>query len=127
MIHLVSYDVERGDGLPFHDEQFSVVSMLAVFEHIEIKRLVALLTDTRRILTPDGRLILTTPTKIAHSVLRAMAKIRLVSPIEIEEHKTCLYTAEILDVMAKAGFSSDHVTHGYFQCWLNQWLIAVKR
>ena len=125
-IHLIRHDVERGEKLPFHRDQFAVVSMLAVFEHIELERLVALLDEARSILRPGGRLILTTPTKIAHSVLRAMAKVHLVSPIEIAEHKTCLSLREIFHVMDRAGFSLQHVTHGYFQLRLNQWVSAVK-
>lgn len=124
--HFVYYDVERGDRLPFQDNQFSVVSMLAVFEHIEIGCLIALLSDVKRIMKPGGQLILTTPTKIAHSVLRVMAKFHLVSPIEIAEHKTCLSLVEIFRVMDRAGFPSHHVTHGYFQLRLNQWVSAIK-
>lgn len=125
-LQLIRYDVEHGGNLPFRDDQFSVVTMLAVFEHIEITRLVALLSEVRRILQPGGRLILTTPTKMAHSLLRGMAKVYLVSPIEIAEHKTCLSLTEILQVILQAGFSSDHATHGYFELYLNHWLSVVK-
>lgn len=125
-VQLIRYDVEHGGRLPFFDDQFSIVTMLAVFEHIEITRLVALLSEVRRVLKPEGRLILTTPTKTAHSLLRGMAKVYLVSSIEIAEHKTCLSLAEILRVIEQAGFSSDHATHGYFELYLNHWLSVAK-
>ncbi|MEP7151746.1 MAG: methyltransferase domain-containing protein [Nitrospira sp.] len=125
-LQLIRYDVEHGGHLPFRDDRFSVVTMLAVFEHIEIIRLVALLSEVRRILQPGGRLVLTTPTKIAHSLLRGMAKAYLVSPIEIAEHKTCLSLAEILHVIEQAGFASSHAAHGYFELYLNHWLSVVK-
>ena len=63
---------------------------------------------------------------MAHSLLRGMAKVYLVSPIEIAEHKTCLSLTEILQVILQAGFSSDHATHGYFELYLNHWLSVVK-
>ncbi len=125
-LQLIRYDVEHGGALPFHDDHFSVVTMLAVFEHIEITRLVALLGEVRRILQPGGHLVLTTPTKIAHSLLRGMAKVYLVSPIEIAEHKTCLSLDGIFAVIEQAGFSSSHATHGYFELYFNHWLSVVK-
>ena len=125
-LQLIRYDIEHGGALPFHDDHFSVVTMLAVFEHIEITRLVALLSEVRRILQPGGRLVMTTPTLIAHSILRGMAKVYLVSPIEIAEHKTCLSLVEILQVIQQAGFASSQVAHGYFELYLNHWLTVVK-
>lgn len=125
-LQLIRYDVEHGGHLPFRDDQFSVVTMLAVFEHIDIIRLVALLSEVRRVLQPGGRLVLTTPTKIAHTLLRGMAKVYLVSAIEIAEHKTCLSLAEILHVMEQGGFHPTHMTHGYFELYLNHWLSVVK-
>ena len=50
-VQLIRHDVEHG-GHHFRDDQFSVVTMFAVFEHIDIIRLVALLSEVRRVLQP---------------------------------------------------------------------------
>lgn len=80
-ITLINYDIEIEDMLPFESEYFDVVTMLAVFEHIESKRLVELLGEIYRILKPGGMYIMTTPAFWTDSLLRFMAKLRLVSPI----------------------------------------------
>src|SRR5690606_40303587 len=61
-ITLVRHDVEAEDSLPFPPEHFDVVTMLAVFEHVDPDRLLSLLVEIRRVLKPGGVYILTTPT-----------------------------------------------------------------
>lgn len=80
-------DIETMDRLPFEDAYFDVVTMLAVFEHIEPERLVALVADIRRILRPGGVYILTTPVAWADGLLRVLAKLHMVNPILVAEHK----------------------------------------
>lgn len=43
--------------LPFEDESFEVVTMLAVLEHLNHP--LAIIKEIRRVLTPNGKLILT--------------------------------------------------------------------
>ena len=73
--------------MPFDDDYFDVVTMLAVFEHIAPERLGNVLKEISRVLKKGGMYIMTTPAVWTDSILRVMAKLRLVSPVEIAEHK----------------------------------------
>lgn len=125
-IRLVNHDVEADQRLPFPDNFFTVVTMLAVFEHIEPDRLARLLQEVRRALMPGGVYILTTPAAWTDRLLRLMAKLRLVSPAEIEEHKDAYTHAKVFDFLLKADFSKEKIQMGYFEFYLNIWATAVK-
>ena len=60
-IDIIDFDLERDRALPFDDNYFEVVTMLAVLEHIEPERLGTLMVETSRVLKPDGTFIITTP------------------------------------------------------------------
>jgi len=123
-IHLKRYDIEQEDILPFDNGYFDVMTMLAVFEHIEPKRVVSLLKEIQRVLKPDGMFIMTTPASWTDTLLKFMAKLRLVSPVEIEEHKGT-YTAQKIASMLKAGgFPKELIRYGYFECFMNIWVVA---
>ena len=125
-ITLVRHDVEAEDSLPFPPEHFDVVTMLAVFEHVEPDRLLPLLAEIHRVLKPGGVYILTTPTPWADPVLRVMAKVGLVSRVEIEEHKDAYTHETIADLLRQAGFPPDKIRLGYFEFFMNTWGAATK-
>ena len=112
--------------LPFEDGFFSVITMLAVTEHLNPTSLVTLFQETRRALRPGGRLIITTPASWSDGLLHAMAATGLVSAEEIEEH-VYAYTQPLLGwYFGKAGFEMNKVTFGYFECRLNIWATADR-
>jgi len=123
-IHLKRYDVEQEGILPFDNEYFDVVTMLAVFEHIEPKRVVNLLKEIQRVLKPGGMFIMTTPASWTDKLLKFMAKLRLVSPVEIEEHKDTYTTQRIASILESAGFKREHTSTGYFELFMNIWAIS---
>jgi len=57
---LLRHDIELTPW-PFPDEHFSVVTMLAVLEHLHPERVTEVLCEARRVLTPPGALVLTCP------------------------------------------------------------------
>jgi ubiquinone/menaquinone biosynthesis C-methylase UbiE len=74
------------NSLPFPDESFQVVTMLAVLEHIDNER--EILQEIYRVLIPDGKLVLTVPSVWSQPVLEFLAyKLKIVSEAEIRDHK----------------------------------------
>lgn len=125
-INLINHDNEQEDKLPFENDFFDVVTMLAVFEHIEPEKLPNLLREIKRILKPGGIYVLTTPAVWTDRLLRFLAKIHLVSPAEIEEHKDAYSFKKIANFLTQAGFSKDKLEFGYFELFMNIWTRATK-
>lgn len=121
---LVHFDIEESRPLPFDDQTADVISLLAVFEHIEHERLEYLFREIFRCLKPSGVCIVTTPSVWSDPLLRLLARLRVVSPAEIEEHKEFLTTPVILDLFRKAGFF--RTEHGFFEFFLNRWFVLKK-
>jgi SAM-dependent methyltransferase len=112
--------------LPFEDEYFNVVTMLAVVEHLNPQSLITLFAEVHRILKPTGMLIITTPAAWSGGILNAMARLGLVSAEEIREH-VYLYTLPLLGwYFGKAGFAMERVHFGYFEFMLNLWAVAER-
>ena len=119
-------DLGADPNLPFEDDFFGVVTMLAVVEHLDPDILTELLRESYRVLQPGGRLILTTPAAWSDGLLRFMARLNLVSAEEIDEHKFS-YTLPLLGwCFGQAGFSMHRVEFGYFEFFLNLWAVAIR-
>jgi SAM-dependent methyltransferase len=125
-IQWTTLDLNREPSLPFEDGFFSVITMLAVVEHLNPASLVKLFSEAYRTLEPGGVLIITTPSAWSDGLLRLMAKLRLVSAEEINEH--CFaYTLPLLGwYFGRAGFAMNKVRFGYFEFMLNMWAVAKR-
>jgi SAM-dependent methyltransferase len=125
-IHWHTLDLNSEPYLPFEDEFFQVVTLLAVIEHLNPSSLVTLFRDIYRTLFPGGLLILTPPAAWSDKVLRWMSHLNLVSPEEIEEH-VFAYTLPLLGwYFGSAGFQKANVRFDYFELFLNTWAIARR-
>ena len=121
-----SLNLNEISTLPFDDEYFSTITLLAVIEHLDPVNLVRLFTECHRVLKKDGVLILTTPSAWSDRLLKFMAKISLVSKEEINEH-VFAYTLPLLGwYFGKSGFDMMKVRFGYFEWLLNMWAVAGK-
>ncbi len=123
---LIGLDFEVEPILPFKNNFFNIVTMLAVIEHMEFNKAITLISEIYRTLESEGRYILTTPCPWSEIILNIMSKIGLVSPEEIAEHK--VYYSHILlrKILTDAGFKNDLIRTGYFEFNLNIWAYAVK-
>lgn len=119
-------DIEMVDRFPFDDGYFDIVTMLAVFEHIDPGRLVHLMAEIKRVLKPGGLCVLTTPAAWTDAVLRTLAALRLVDPAMIDEHKDAYSHAKIAAILERAGFARDRMRFGYFEMFMNVWATARK-
>jgi cyclopropane fatty-acyl-phospholipid synthase-like methyltransferase len=76
------------DRFDFPDGCFDQVSILAVLEHIALDQVDTLFREFSRILTPGGRVLITTPTPAAKPVLEFLAfKLKIISAPEIADHR----------------------------------------
>ena len=126
-ITLISFEIEKEERIPFENNYFDVVSMLAVFEHLEPERLVKIHKEIYRILKPGGMYIMTTPAFWTDRLLRFLAKIRLISEVEIKEHKGIYNFSKISSVLQQACFDKEELKFGYFEIFMNTWVTATKR
>lgn len=130
-----SVDFNRGGGnaifpqnskchLPFENESFEVITMLAVLEHLNYP--LEMLKQIARVLKPNGVLILTVPSHLAKPVLEFLAyKLKIVSEAEIRDHKAYYDKKDLQNLIAQV--PSLHLnTHKYFQFGMNNFAIVSK-
>jgi SAM-dependent methyltransferase len=125
-LKLIEYDVQLGGELPFPVDHFDVVTMLAVFEHLEPPVLSRLLAEIRRVLKPGGIYVLTTPAHWTEWLLKLLRRLRLVSHEEIDEHQGAYRHSAIRSYLEGAGFASERIRTGYFEAGVNTWATAAK-
>ena len=125
-IKLQRFNIEKENKIDFPDEYFDVVTMLAVLEHIDPGVLSGRIKEIHRVLKPRGSFIITTPASWTVPILSVMAKLKLISPAEIREHKVLYSRSSVLDVVTKSGFDHEKIVSGYFELFMNIWLRAEK-
>jgi len=119
-------DLNSAPILPFDPGFFSAITLLAVVEHLDPRRMVELFKECRRVIVPGGLLVLTTPAAWSAGLLRWMGRARLVSNEEIEEH-VFAYTLPLIGwYFGAAGFEMVNLRFGYFELGLNLWATAVR-
>ncbi|MGV0025842.1 class I SAM-dependent methyltransferase [Phormidesmis priestleyi] len=114
------------DGvLPFEDESFDVVTMLAVLEHIEQEK--PILREIHRVLRNNGKLVITVPSVWSQPVLEFLSyRLKIISEAEIRDHKRYYDRQKLRKVLVEeTDFQEFH--HQYFQCWMNNFCTVVKR
>jgi len=125
-IESFTLDLEVKPRLPFEDNFFEAVTLLAVVEHLDPAHMAALFKEIYRVLKPGGQVILTTPAAWSDGLLKFMARINLVSAEEIQEHAYA-YTLPLLGwYFGQAGFEMTKTKFGYFEFMFNMWATAQK-
>ena len=122
----VKQDIELNAKLSFPDKTFSAVTALAMIEHIEPSLASQLFTEIHRVLKPDGFYIMTTPAPWTNAILKILAQLRLVSPIEINDHKNLYSVSYLTNLLKETGFREEKIRHGFFELGMNIWLTAKK-
>lgn len=125
-IVLINHYIEKEENLPFKENFFDVVSMLAVFEHIEPEQLVRIHREINRILKLGGIYVMTTPAFWTDGLLKFLAKLRLISGVSISEHKDSYNRSKVSSVLQDAGFTKNNLQFGFFELFMNMWGTAVK-
>lgn len=125
-IESFTLDLEIEPRLPFENDYFESVTLLAVVEHLDPALMAKLFKEIYRVLKPEGMVILTTPAAWSDGLLKFMARVGLVSAEEIHEHAYA-YTLPLLGwYFGQAGFEMTKTKFGYFEFMLNMWATAKK-
>lgn len=119
--------------LPFPDETFDGIYNLGVMEHFTESEITRILNEFRRVLKPNGKIVLFWPHARATSVLvlslchqflrSAMKSDRQLHPKEISHMKSHRHAKEIL---AGAGFEVCDYRFGPADLWVQAIITAVK-
>lgn len=116
--------IKLDNKLPFHKNSFDFVTMLAVLEHLDHP--VEIVREIERILKPEGKLILTVPSKYSKPVLKFLAyKLKIVNEEEINDHKK-YYNYKDLEKLFKETDKLKIQKHRYFQFYMNNFCVAQK-
>lgn len=125
-IKQIPFELKTGEKLQFEDGYFNVVSLLAVIEHLNSGLSEWTLKEAYRVLSPGGILLITVPPKRVDGLLRLMAKLKLVSAEEINEHQQMFDPEELKRQLKLAGFTDEHINIRYWMFGLNLFAEAIK-
>jgi len=111
--------------LPFEDQTFDKIFLLAVLEHVVIDQVDKLFSEFRRILKNGGQIILTTPTPKSQLLLEFLAfKLKIISQAEIADHKKYYDKTDILSIAKQTKLKL--VNYKLFQFGLNSRAVLEK-
>ena len=114
-----------GAPLPFTDNEFDAVLLVAVLEHLNHR--VEILKEIKRVLKPGGTLVMTVPTWAAKPILEFLAfKVKIVSEEGVREHKTYFWKQELIEAFLAAGFKREHIKAHYFELGVNLSAVVSK-
>ena len=126
-VNLINYNVESDGFLPFKDSSFSVVTMLAAFEHIEPLLLVKLIDEIYRVLVPDGEYIITVPAAWTDKLLWVLGKLNIVNNDLYSEHKDYYNVSKVRSIIERTKFGKNaEMQYGYFEIFMNIWVTMKK-
>ena len=109
--------------LPFDNNSFDVVTMIAVLEHLEHP--IEIMNEISRVLKPNGALIITVPSVWSQPVLEFLSfGLGIVSRDEIADHKLYHNRLSLEFLARKSGLKINE--HKYFQLWMNNFCTFSK-
>ena len=125
-MNLIKSEFNVGAVLPFADSFFNVVTLLAVAEHLEPKVAIVLFQEVRRVLSPDGILIITVPWGKADLFFKFLSKIKFLSSVEVNDHRQFYNRSAIRNQLLLAGFEDGKITTKKFELGLNLFVLVKK-
>lgn len=122
---MILQSADLNQHIPLPDNTLDVATSLAVLEHLSNRE--QHLREVYRVLKPDGRLLLTTPTPANKPLLEFLAfRLHVIDATEITDHKCYLSGEDLRQLLVKIGFSNDQITTSTWQFGLNNFVVAIK-
>lgn len=125
-IFIKKYDIEKNGLEFFGNEYFDVVTMLAVFEHLDTGSLPYIIKEIKRVLKFNGAFILTTPAAWSNGILKVLSRLKLINTMLFEEHKEFYDEKKISLALVEGGFSKENIKFGNFELFMNIWSMAIR-
>jgi 2-polyprenyl-3-methyl-5-hydroxy-6-metoxy-1,4-benzoquinol methylase len=75
---------EFHEGMPFENNSFDTITLLATLEHMQNKDAAA--REIRRLLSPGGRVVITVPSVVVDRILDILLVLQVVDGMSLEEH-----------------------------------------
>lgn len=120
-ISFVECNIER--TLPFPDNEFDCVTILAVLEHLEYPK--EIIKECNRVLRPGGRIIVTIPSNYSKPLLLALAGIGLISREEVYGHRHYFSKKEIEKMLLDSRFKK--IISGHYNLFMNLLFVFEKQ
>jgi SAM-dependent methyltransferase len=112
--------------LPFEKSSFNKIFMLASLEHLAPETADRLFEEFSRVLTEDGKIILTTPTPLGKHILEFMAfRLGVISAEEVADHKKYYGKTDLEEFAHKHGYIIN--TYKTFQLGGNSLCVLEKK
>jgi 2-polyprenyl-3-methyl-5-hydroxy-6-metoxy-1,4-benzoquinol methylase len=106
-------------------KKYDIILATAILEHIQNDQ--NFVSSCYEMLNDGGLLVITTPSIWSQPVLEFLAyKIHLIEEVEIRDHKRYYDKKMLMELMTKAGFTKENITHEYFEIKMNNFIIAKK-
>jgi ubiquinone/menaquinone biosynthesis C-methylase UbiE len=119
-ISLIRYKIEK--QLPFPDNEFDCITMLAVLEHLDYPDEV--IDECRRVLRPGGKLIITIPTIYSKPLLLTLSAMTIISREEIVTHKNYFGKKQLEGILSSSGLTK--VISRYYNIRFNLLVVYEK-
>ncbi|MBI3443132.1 glycosyltransferase [Candidatus Woesebacteria bacterium] len=120
-ISLIQSDAGKLGNL-FPKKSFDKIVALAVIEHLTSPN--KFLSDCFKLLKNRGSLIITTPDPASKPILEVLARLKIIDPKEIKDHKTYFAPKRLINLMKDAGFNK--TLHKSFLLGFNGLFVATK-
>lgn len=122
-LNLVKSDFSN--PLPLDNNLADYIISTAVVEHLSDPLLH--MKEIERVLKPGGKLLLTTPSKLAKPLLEFMAfNLGVIDRDEIADHKQYFSIAELKNALIQCGFHIEDIEAHTFLFGLNNFILAKK-
>jgi len=121
--NIVVKEFDLDNRIPLADQSIDVVTLLAVLEHLDKE--VEIIQEIRRILKPDGKLLITVPTEKAKPVLEFLSyTLHVISREEVMDHKRYYTIEKLKKILMDQGFICSQIET--FEFGFNIFCYAIK-